>query len=110
MILFSIRGVLTIHGVLSCKLDPEKQLKIKVDFFYTLQPTRWLVVMAKMSTTDMCGLAAIQVWERDVIDTTLLWLPHRAYMVEILIGHEYCIGGLNKTIFKNIFSRSNRKF
>ena len=54
----------------------------------------------KMSTTDMCGLAAIQVWESVVIDTALSWLPHRNCMAEIFIGRKYCVRDLNEMILK----------
>ena len=48
------------------------------------------MVTAKVSTTDMYGLAPLQVRERAVMDTVLIWLPHRKYIVKILIGHKYC--------------------
>ena len=48
------------------------------------------MVTAKVSTTDMYGLAPLQVRERAVMDTVLIWLPHRKCIVKILIGRKYC--------------------
>ena len=37
-----------------------------------------------------------QVRERDVMDTALIWLPHRKCIVKILFGHKYYVKHLNK--------------
>ena len=51
----------------------------------------------------MYGLAPLQVRERAVIDTVLIWLPYRKCIVKILIGRKYYVKHLNKR-FQNIFS------
>ena len=38
---------------------------------------------------DMYGLAPLQVQERAVIDTVLIWLPRRTCIVKILISRKY---------------------
>ena len=57
------------------------------------------MVPTKVSTTDMYGLAPLQVRERAVMDTVLIWLPHRKCIVNILIGHKYYVRHLNNEIF-----------
>ena len=37
------------------------------------------MVTVKVLTTGTCGLTALQVWKRAVIDTVLLWLPQEMY-------------------------------
>ena len=56
------------------------------------------VVTAKVSTTDTYGLAPLQVQERAVMDTVLLWPPHRKCIVNILIVRKYYVLHLNKKI------------
>ena len=46
------------------------------------------------------GLAPLQVRERAVMDTVLIWLPHRKCIVKILIGRKYYVKHLNKKISK----------
>ena len=58
------------------------------------------MVTAKVSTTDMYGLASLQVRERTVMDTVVLWLPHRKCMAKTLIGRKYCVRHLNEKILK----------
>ena len=85
------------------ELNPEKQLKIKSGFFLNrvhISANQMILVTAKVSTTDMYGLAPLQVWERAVMDTVLIWLPHRKYIVKILIGRKYYIKYLNTKILK----------
>ena len=48
------------------------------------------MVTAKVSTTDMYGLAPLQVREIAVMDTVRVWLLHRKCIVKILIGCKYC--------------------
>ena len=65
-----------------------------MDFFsteLTFQPIRCVLVTAKVSITDTYGLAPSQVRERAVMDTVLIWLPHRKSIVKILIGHKYYV-------------------
>ena len=50
-----------------------------------------IIVTAKVSTTDTYGLAPLQVWERAVLDTVLIWLPHRKCIVKILIDRKYYV-------------------
>ena len=57
----------------------------------TFQPTRLLLVTAKVSTTDTYGLALFQDRERAVMDTVLIWLPYRKSIVKILIGRKYYV-------------------
>ena len=46
--------------------------------------------------------------ERAVMDTVLIWLPHRkCTYCEILIGHEYYVKHLNKNIFSGSSSTTN---
>ena len=42
----------------------------------------------------------LQVRERAVMDTVLIWLPHRKCIVNILIGRKYYVKHLNKKILK----------
>ena len=58
------------------------------------------MVTAKVSTTDTYGLAPLQVRERTVMDTVVIWLPHRKCIVKILIGHKYYVKHLNKKDFE----------
>ena len=53
-----------------------------------------------MSTTDAYGLAPLQVWERAVMDTALIWLPYMKCIVKILIGHKHYVKHLNKKDFE----------
>ena len=46
------------------------------------------MVTAKVSITDTYGLAPLQVRERAVMNTVLIWPPHRKCTVKILIGHK----------------------
>ena len=48
----------------------------------------------------MYGLAPLQVWDRAVMDTVLIWLPRRKCIVKILIGHKYYVKHLNNKILK----------
>ena len=52
-----------------------------------------------MSTTDMYSLAPLQVRERAITDNVLIWLHHREYIVNILIGHKYYVRHLDFEIF-----------
>ena len=61
---------------------------------------RRLLVTAKVSTTDTYGLAPLQVRERPVIDTVLIWLPHRKCIAKILIDCKYYVKHLNENILK----------
>ena len=54
------------------------------------------MVTAKVATTDMYGLAPVQVRERAVMDTVFVWLPHRKSIVKNLIVHKYYVRHLNK--------------
>ena len=54
------------------------------------------MVTAKVSKTGTYGLARLQVGERTVMDTMVLWLPHT--YGEILIGHKHYVGHLNKKL------------
>ena len=47
----------------------------------------------------MYGLAPLQVRERAVMDTVLIWLPHRKCIVKTLIGRKYYVKHLNNKIF-----------
>ena len=44
------------------------------------------------------GLATLQVQEKVVMDTVLIWRLHRKHIVKILIGHKYNVRHLNKKI------------
>ena len=59
-----------------------------------------------MATTDTYGLAPLQVQERAVMDTVVIWLPHRKCIVKNLIDCKYYVKHLNKNIL-NIFSGSS---
>ena len=61
-----------------------------------------------MSTTDTYGLAPLQVRERTVMDTVLIWLPHRKCIVKILIGCKYYVKHLNKKIFSGSSNTTNK--
>ena len=65
------------------------------------------MVTAKVSTTDTYGLAPLQVRERAVMDTVLIWLPHRKCIVKILIDRKYYVKHLNKNIFSGSSSTTN---
>ena len=62
------------------------------------------MVTAKVSTTDMYGLAPLQVRERAVMDIVFIWLSHRKCILDIL---KYHVRHLNKKILK-YFSGSSR--
>ena len=59
-----------------------------------------ILVTAKVSTTDVYGLAPLQVQERALMDTVLIWLLHRKCIVKILIGRKYYVKHLNNKILK----------
>ena len=48
----------------------------------------------------MYGLAPLQVQERALMDTVLIWLLHRKCIVKILIGRKYYVKHLNNKILK----------
>ena len=48
-------------------------------------------------TTDTYGLAPLQVRERAVVNTVLIWLSHRKCIVKI---YKYYVKCLNKKILK----------
>ena len=58
------------------------------------------MVTAKVSTTDTYDLAPLQIRERAVMDTALLWFSHRKCKLKILIGCKYYVGHLNEKILK----------
>ena len=58
------------------------------------------MVTVEVSTTEMYGLAPLQVWERAVMDTVLIWLPQRKCIAKILIGRKSYVRHLNKKILK----------
>ena len=73
------------------ELNLEKQLKIKSGFFFlnrvNISANQMIIgITAKVSTTDMYSLAPLQIRERAVMDTVLIWLPHRKCILKILIG------------------------
>ena len=53
-----------------------------------------------MSTTDTYGLAPLKVRERAVLDTVLIWLPHRKCIVKILIDCKYYVKHLKQQDFE----------
>ena len=55
---------------------------------------------AKVSTTDTYSLDPLQVRERAIMDTVVIWLPHRKCIVKILIGRKYYVKHLNNKILK----------
>ena len=59
------------------------------------------MVTAKVTTTDTYGLAPVQVRERAVMDTVLVWFPHRKCIVKSLIVRKYYVRHLNKKILKH---------
>ena len=65
------------------------------------------MVTAKVSTTDMYSLAPLQVQEKAVMDTAVIWLPHRECIMKILIGRKYYVRHLNKNIFSELSSTTN---
>ena len=80
-----------------------------MDFFsteLTFQPTRWLLVTAKVSTTDTYGLAPLQVWERAVMDTVLIWLPIGNVLWKFWLAVNI-MSNIWTTRFWNIFSGSS---
>ena len=50
------------------------------------------------------GLTPLQVWERAVMDSVFIWLPHRKCIVKTLIGCKYYVREGTK---RNIFSGSS---
>ena len=61
-----------------------------------------IMVIAKVSTTDMYSLTPVQVRERAVIDIVFLWLSHRKCMVKILIGRKYYVRHLNQKVMNYV--------
>ena len=83
--------------------NPEKQLKIKSEFFLNrvnISANQMIIGTAKVSTTDKYGLAPLQVRERALMDIVLIWLLHMKCIVKILIGLKYYVKHLNNKILK----------
>ena len=53
------------------------------------------------------SLTPLKIRERAVMDTVFIWLPHRKYIVKLLIGHKHYVKHLNKKILKYSSSTTN---
>ena len=89
-------GTVLMRKFIQVELNPEKQQKINRKLF-----SRWLVMIVKVSTTDMCNnLTSIQVQERVVTRHAFPRLPHSKCMGKSLIPCKFFVKHLKEKILK----------